>query len=133
MRWCLLKKKENYLYLSKLIKRKIIAFFLRLVSPGFSSCSNCGTPWNHTDEKTIWFADWDKDTKQSKYNVGYFLTCNWCWERMKLDDIIKLYLSYECLKGVPSDIITRCVTMEYHKINRSQYEREEKIKKIIGE
>ena len=66
----------------KFKRLKVISFIIRLINPGFSTCSVCGLPWNFSKHKTVDYND----------NTGYFATCQYCWDNSPIDVIEKSYL-----------------------------------------
>lgn len=60
---------------------KLYAWFLRLISPGYSCCAKCKIPWNHCNHKTVYHSD----------TSGTFATCDKCWANSSLYKLKEYY------------------------------------------
>ena len=68
--------------INKIKRLKIVVYFFRLISPGYSYCTKCGLPWNWCEEKSVKIDD----------NSGTFSTCQYCWDHSNLEELKEYYI-----------------------------------------
>lgn len=61
--------------------RKLLAAFLRLLSPGWGCCHCCGMPWRFTEGHATNYSE----------NSGCFPLCESCWKRLTPEERLPYY------------------------------------------
>jgi len=68
--------------------RRIRAWFLRLIAPGYSCCLHCGTPWKFVDHRPV----------QINPGRAFFFACVDCWPL--LDPAEKYMYAQQAVYGI---------------------------------
>ena len=119
--------------------RKFKSKLLRPISPGFSTCDCCGTPWKFISGKSLQYSSYQ----------GYFPICELCYHdsEVTFSDLINYYTLHTTTQGNPdwqftiqeTEYIINSLTQEAEKdpiIKQKYIEyqaelRDEKINKIF--
>ena len=91
--------------LNKIKRFKVVSFFFRVLSPGYSTCGKCGLPWKHCQEKSV----------PTGIGSTTFATCQYCWDHSSLYELKTYYMNtyHNQSKGLVGTKYTMDHTLKY--------------------
>ena len=80
--------------IEKIKRWPIVAWFLRLIHPCYSTCRICGLPWCACESHSISVVE----CTDFRAGSGFFPVCDWCWTHRSKEEnrsaVIGLYYEW---------------------------------------
>lgn len=76
--------------------RTLMTLPLRIVSPGYSTCGRCSTPWNYCASHSVYYGYYDDGNMtmngmSQAYGHGVFALCEKCWSKTTTKEKLKYH------------------------------------------